>query len=98
MNNKNIDSQSESIWHPKNLKHLKWYVTNLQLVLKSASEIFVCHKKIRIRFNFLLFTSIASILIGKDDEYEKKNAYENFGLRVQGPYYIYSYSYLLIHV
>ncbi len=32
---------------------------------------------------FCVFASVASILIGKDDEYEK-NAYKNVGLRVQG--------------
>ncbi len=37
---------------------------------------------------FCVFASVASIFIGKDDEYEKKekkNAYENFGLGVHGP-------------
>ncbi len=35
---------------------------------------------------FCVFASVASILIGKDDEYEiNKNAYEQFGLSVQGP-------------
>ncbi len=35
---------------------------------------------------FCVFASVASILIGKDDEYKKmKNAYENFGLSVQEP-------------
>ncbi len=36
---------------------------------------------------FCVFTSVTSILIGKDDEYEKngKNAYKNFRLSVQWP-------------
>ncbi len=38
-----------------------------------------------IRFYFFcIFASVASILIGKDNEYD--NAYENFGLSVQGPF------------
>ncbi len=42
-------------------------------------------KKIRIRFDFLRFRICNKHFdIGKDAEYEK-NAYENFGLSVQGP-------------
>ncbi len=54
--------------------------------LHTSYKTFVRHKKIRIRFDFLCFASVASIFIGKDDEYEiNKNAYEQFGLSVQGP-------------
>ncbi len=52
--------------------------------LHTASDTFVRHKKIRPGSIFCILASIASILIGKDDEYEK-NTYENFGLSVQGP-------------
>ncbi len=39
------------------------------------------------RFDFLRFSSVASMSIGKGDEYggEKKNTYTNVGLRVHGP-------------
>ncbi len=52
--------------------------------LHTASETFVHHKKFGLGSIFYIFASVASVLIGKDDEYEK-NAYENFGLSVQGP-------------
>ncbi len=45
------------------------------------------HKKFGSGSIFCVFASVTSILIGKVDEYrkKKKNAYENFGLGVQGP-------------
>ncbi len=55
--------------------------------LHNASEKFLCHKKIGSGLIFCIFTCVASILIAKDDKYEKteKNAYENIGLSVQRP-------------
>ncbi len=57
--------------------------------LHIASETFVRHKKFRSGLIFCIFTYVASILIGKDDEYVKKQkrkyTYENFRLSVQRP-------------
>ncbi len=55
--------------------------------LHTASEKKNCSKKFGPGSIFCVFASVASILIRKDDEYEKKhkNAYETFGLIVQGP-------------
>ncbi len=39
-------------------------------VYNTASETFIRHKNIWIKFDFLHFASIASILIGKHDEYK----------------------------
>ncbi len=49
----------------------KFDLTLCQSRLHTASETFVRHKKIRIRFDYLRFASVACILIGKDEEYEK---------------------------
>ncbi len=38
----------------------------------TASETFIRHKEIGSGWIFCVFASLASILIGKDDEYEKK--------------------------
>ncbi len=47
--------------------------------LHTASKTFIRHKKLGSASIFCIFISIASILIGKDDEYG------NFGLSVQWP-------------
>ncbi len=62
----------------------KYDLTLCQSRLHTASETFVRHNFLdQVRFS-AFFASVASILIGKEDE-KKKNAYENFGLSVQGP-------------
>ncbi len=52
--------------------------------LHTASETFVCHKKIRIRFDFLRFR-IRNKHFDRKGWRIRKNAYENFGPGVQGP-------------
>ncbi len=42
-----------------------------QSLLHTASKTFVRHKKFRPGLIFCVFASVASILIGKDDEYDK---------------------------
>ncbi len=62
----------------------KYDLTLCQSRLHTASETFVRHNFLdQVRFS-AFFASVASILIGKEDE-KKKNAYEDFGLSVQGP-------------
>ncbi len=51
--------------------------------LHIASKTLVCYQKNGPGLIFCAIASVASILIGKDDEYEKKeiNTYTNFGAR-----------------
>ncbi len=66
-----MHTESESfVQNFRTLKN-KYDLTLCQSRLHTASENFVRHKKIRIRFDFCVSASVASILIGKDDEYEK---------------------------
>ncbi len=57
----------------KNLKLLKnkYNLMLCQSRLHTASETFICHKKIGSGLIFGIFASVACILIGKDEEYEK---------------------------
>ncbi len=58
-------------FHTKFLHVKNKYLTLCQSCLHTASETFVRHKKFGSGSIFCIFASVASILIGKDDEYEK---------------------------
>ncbi len=58
------------IWNFRTLKN-KYDLTLCQSRLHTASETFVRQKKIGSGSIFCVFASVACILIGKDEEYEK---------------------------
>ncbi len=72
-------TQSPKFLHIKKIN--KYDLTLCKSRLHTASETFIHHKKFGSGSIFCLFASVAGILIGKDDEYEK--TCENAGLSVQ---------------
>ncbi len=82
------DLESEIFFRNVHTLKNKYDLTLCQSRLHTASETFVRQKKkIGSDSFFCVFASVACILIGKEDEYEKngKTACENFGLSVQWP-------------
>ncbi len=74
------------VWNLRTLKN-KYDLTLCQLRLHTASETFVHQNKIGSGSIFCIFASVACILIGKDEEYEKNGkTHANIsGLSVQWP-------------
>ncbi len=69
----------------------KYNLMLCQSRLHTASETFVCHKKIRIKLDFLRFRIRSKHFERKGwwIRKKKKNAYENFRPGVQGPLVIF---------
>ncbi len=63
--------------------------------LHTASETFVHHKKFRSGSIFCVFTSVASILIGKDDKYKKKTEKRMRNFRTQCAMDLKCYQYII---